>query len=187
VLDKYQTSTHYICNLLTKVLAALIVKNIWISSIVIDRFHVQKLINKDLNKIRLNLGLKGLKNKNLLMTSESQLILEDKEQLESLLQSSPVLRIAHELKEELASIYNSDITSNRAIVKMKQWLKYAKIIFKNGAATLSNHLIGICNYFTNRTTSGVTEGLNTRIKLILRQSYGFKNFDMMREKLLVCL
>jgi transposase len=157
------------------------------ADIVIDRFHVQKLINKDLNKIRLNLGLKGLKNKNLLMTSESQLILDDKKQLESLLQSSPILRIAHELKEELVNIYNSDITSSRAIVKMKQWLKYARIIFKNGAATLSNHLIGICNYFTNRTTSGVTEGLNTRIKLILRQSYGFKNFDMMREKLLVCL
>ena len=36
-------------------------------------------------------------------------------------------------------------------------------------------------------TSGVTEGLNTRIKLIIRQSYGFKNFDLMKEKLLACL
>jgi Transposase len=36
----------------------------------------------------------------------------------------------------------------------------------------------------NRTTSGVTEGINTRIKLIVRQSYGFKSFDMMKEKLL---
>jgi transposase len=31
------------------------------------------------------------------------------------------------------------------------------------------------------------EGLNNKIKLILRQSYGFKNFDLMREKLLACL
>jgi transposase len=45
----------------------------------------------------------------------------------------------------------------------------------------------ICNYFNNRTNSGVTEGINTRIKLIIRQSYGFKNFDMMKEKLLACL
>ena len=37
------------------------------------------------------------------------------------------------------------------------------------------------------STSGVTEGINTRIKLIIRQSYGFKNFDMMKEKLLACL
>jgi hypothetical protein len=56
--------------------------------------------------------------------------LEDKKQLELLIQSYPILRIAHELKEELVSIYNSNITSNRAIVKTKQWLKYAEIIFK---------------------------------------------------------
>jgi transposase len=53
--------------------------------------------------------------------------------------------------------------------------------------TLDSHLEEICNYFNNRTTSGVTEGINTRIKVIVRQSYGFKNFDMMKEKLLACL
>ncbi|MFM6191962.1 transposase, partial [Planktothrix sp.] len=53
--------------------------------------------------------------------------------------------------------------------------------------TLKHHLPDICHYFINRTTSGVMEGLNNRIKLILRQSYGFKNFEMMREKLLACL
>jgi transposase len=53
--------------------------------------------------------------------------------------------------------------------------------------SLDSHLEEICNYFNNRTTSGVTEGINTRIKLIIRQSYGFKNFDLMKEKLLACL
>jgi transposase len=43
------------------------------AKIVIDRFHVQKLINKNLNKIRLKLELKGLKNRNLIMTTQSQL------------------------------------------------------------------------------------------------------------------
>lgn len=52
---------------------------------------------------------------------------------------------------------------------------------------MSNYLDEICNYFINGTTSGVMEGLNNKIKLILRQSYGFKNFDLMREKLLACL
>ncbi|MEL7034075.1 MAG: transposase [Cyanobacteria bacterium J06592_8] len=42
----------------------------------------------------------------------------------------------------------------------------------------------ICHYFVNLTTSGAMEGLNNKIKLILRQSYGFKSFEMMREKLL---
>ena len=69
----------------------------------------------------------------------------------------------------------------------KQWLMSAQIILKNAATTLESHLEGICNYFDNRTNSGVTEGINTRIKLIIRQSYGFKNFDLMKEKLLACL
>jgi transposase len=33
------------------------------AKVVIDRFHVQKLVNKALNKIRLQLELKGLKNR----------------------------------------------------------------------------------------------------------------------------
>jgi transposase len=157
------------------------------AKIVIDRFHVQKLINKNLNKIRLKLELRGLKNKNLIMTTQSQLTKSEKTELEILLQISPTLRIAHELKEEMIKIYNSDITPAKAIKQMKKWLVYANIILGNAAETLKIHLLGICNYFKNRTSSGVTEGLNTRIKLILRQSYGFKNFDMMRDKLLVCL
>jgi Mu transposase, C-terminal/Transposase len=46
------------------------------------------------------------------------------------------------------------------------------------------HVPEIANYFQSRTTSGVTEGLNTKIKLIVHQSYGFKNFNLTREKLL---
>lgn len=70
---------------------------------------------------------------------------------------------------------------------IKKWLISAKIIFGTAASTIENHLLEIANYFLNRTTSGVTEGINTRIKLILRQSYGFKSFSLMREKLLACL
>ena len=70
---------------------------------------------------------------------------------------------------------------------MKKWLISARVMFGSAADTLDSHLAEICNYFNNRTTSGVTEGINTRIKLIIRQSYGFKNFDLMKEKLLACL
>jgi transposase len=157
------------------------------AKIVIDRFHVQKLINKNLNKIRLKLEIKGLKNKILLMMAQSKLTELEQTELEILLQASPTLRIAHELKENILKIYKSNITPLNAIRQMKKWLVSARIILGNAADTIDLHLSEICNYFKNRTTSGVTEGLNTRIKLILRQSYGFKNFDMMRDKLLVCL
>ncbi|WP_373547709.1 ISL3 family transposase [Chamaesiphon sp.] len=107
---------------------------------VIDRFHVQKLINKNLNTIRLKLELKGLKNKNLLMTTQSKLTALEKIQLELMLQTSPILRIAHELKEDILKIYNSNITPNWAIKKMKKWLASARIILGNAAETLNTHL-----------------------------------------------
>jgi len=49
--------------------------------------------------------------------------------------------------------------------------------------TIRQHLEGICHYFMNRTTSGVMEGINNKIKLIKRQGYGFvtlKTFDYTR-------
>ncbi len=57
------------------------------AKIVIDRFHVQKLINKNLNKIRLKLDLKGLENKILLMMAHSQLTELEQTKLETLLQA----------------------------------------------------------------------------------------------------
>jgi transposase len=35
-------------------------------------------------------------------------------------------------------------------------------------------------YFYNRTTSGVAEKFNNKIKLIKRQAYGFTNFEHLR-------
>ena len=98
-----------------------------------------------------------------------------------------MLGIADELKEDLRDIYESNLTVTCGLKAIKKWLVSARIIIGSAANTLENHLPEIANYFLSRTTSGVTEGLNTKIKLIVRQSYGFKNFNLMREKLLACL
>lgn len=155
--------------------------------IVIDRFHVMKLVNKALNKIRLLLDFKGLKNRCLLMKNASELIKEEPKELEELLNQSPSLRIAYELKEELRDIYETSTTIKMGMRKLKKWLVYARCFFAQTAETLTKYLQEICHYFVNRTTSGVMEGINNKIKLIIRQSYGFKSFSSLREKLLACL
>jgi transposase len=91
------------------------------------------------------------------------------------------------LKEELISIYESDITALGGIRQIKKWLISAKVLLGSAADSVDPPLTEIANYFHHRTTSGVTEGINTRIKLILRQSYGCRSFDAMKEKLLACL
>lgn len=146
-----------------------------------------KLVNKSLNQLRLKLGLKGLKNRGLLLKNRGDLTESEQLGLKPLLEASPSLAIAYELKEELRDIYETTTTVKMGLRKFKKWLIYARVIFSQTAETLSNHLTDICHDFINHTTNGVMEGMNNKIKLILRQSYGFKNFDMMREKLLACL
>ena len=55
---------------------------------VIDRFHVMKLVNQALNRIRLLLDLKGLKNRSLLLKNYQDLSPEEKFELENLLNQS---------------------------------------------------------------------------------------------------
>ena len=156
------------------------------AKLVIDRFHVMKAVNKDLNKLRRGIGITDRGSKYLLLSNRINLEQEQIEKLEIVLKKSECLRIAYEMKEEFREIYETNMTVTVAQTEFKDWLNYAKIFFQESASTIVNHFEGICNYFLNRTTSGVMEGINNRIKLIMRQGYGFSNFDNFRERVLAC-
>jgi len=79
------------------------------------------------------------------------------------------------MKEEFLEIYETNMTVKMAQKKFKKWLNSAPIFFKEAELTIINHFEGICNYFLNRTTSEAMSGINNRIKLIMRQGYGFYN------------
>ena len=53
------------------------------------------------------------------MNNRVNLTLKEELELEILLQVSPILRIAHELKEELITIYNSNISPSSGMRKIK--------------------------------------------------------------------
>jgi transposase len=156
------------------------------AQLVIDRFHVMKAVNKDLNKLRRGRGITDRGRKYLLLSNRSNLEHAQIEKLEIILKKSECLRIAYEMKEEFREIYETNMTVTIAQTEFKDWLNYAQIFFPESASTIVNHFEGICNYFLNRTTSGVMEGINNRIKLIMRQGYGFSNFDNFRARVLAC-
>jgi transposase len=107
------------------------------------------------------------------MNNQINLTVEDREELELILTSSPSLKIAHELKEELITIYNSDITPSGGMRKMNKWLISARVLLPSAAETLNSHIDEICNYFINRTTSGARTPLSPDVKSATRQwSYG---------------
>jgi transposase len=156
------------------------------AKITYDRFHVMDIINEELNKLRkiMKVHKKGLPY--LLWKNQEDLNEEQKGQLEKILAENPCLRIAYEMKEEIRQIYEGSRTVSGAKRKFTKWIRLGGILYKESASMIQKHLAGICNYFENHTTNGITEGINTKIKLIKRISYGFTNFQHLRLKLFAC-
>ena len=152
--------------------------------VVFDRFHLMKLLNEALNQLRKLLGVKIKRSRYLLLKNFVELTADEKEQLEEVLNQSEVLRIAYWMKEEFREIYETSQTVKSGWNRFKKWLVLAQVVYAKVAETIRNHLEGICNYFISRTTSGVMEGINNKAKLILRQGYGFTDFEHFRARLL---
>lgn len=154
--------------------------------IVYDHFHVIKLMNKRLNEVRIQTmnkledeekkDLKGKKYWFLMNkenTSES-----GKEFLENCGQKFSDLGVAYYLKEALRNIYRDSESEGVARVAFDRWCdianesKIRKMITM--AKTIKQHIDGIVSYWT---TSGLTsakmEGFNTKVKLLIRNAYGY--------------
>jgi transposase len=152
------------------------------AKVVYDRFHVMKVINTELNKIRKQckltttvLKIKDIKG--LLMKNKDNLKAEEKNKLEKILNSSERLKTAYELKEAFRVIYETEQSPESASSQLELWINKASSLYNDSVKTIRNHLDGICNYFTHRTTNATMEGMNNKIKLIKRQAYGFTDFE----------
>ena len=157
------------------------------AKIVIDRFHVMQPVIKELNKLRKSTGMKIKGSRFILLKNNVDLTEEQKIKLEDILKYSKHLRLAYTLKEDFRTIFETCRTPKDGYEQLQAWLQKAKVVYGAVLETIRNHLDNICNYFLNRTSSGVMEGINNRIKLIKRQAYGFVNFTNFRSRLLACL
>jgi transposase len=151
--------------------------------IVYDRFHVMKAVNRELNQLRIKLKVTGRKIKYLLLRNGESLEDEERKELEKIAKEHPLLQIAYEIKEMLREIYEKRQTVKGGTREIQKWLRGASVIYRESASMIKAHLEGVCNYFAHRTTNGVAEGINTKIKLIKRQGYGFSNFENFRLRL----
>lgn len=157
------------------------------AKVVIDRFHVMQPLIKELNQLRQKAKIKIKGSRFILLKNKVDLTEEEKVKLENILKRSKRLRLAYNLKKDFRNIFEICKTPEEGQKQLEEWLQKAKAVYGMVLETIHNHLDNICNYFLNRTSSGVMEGLNNRIKLIKRQAYGFLNFINFRSRLLACL
>ena len=171
------------------------------ADIVADRFHVMKLVNQDLNRARnafirqptnLPEGITeetaqaAMKNsKYALLKPEENLTETQTEKLNEVKAVSPTLAKMHEHKEAFRALFDQ-YDSAQATRALLDWMVAAQTLYESAVGTMTRWFGEIVQYFEHRTTSGVVEGINNKLKLIKRSGYGFANFERFRLRCLIC-
>jgi transposase len=163
-------------------------------SIIFDRFHVTKLLNNTIDKIRRseyakcqNKGLRVLKGQRfLLLRNFIDLDNEQKSSLQHLLEINESLAIAHSMKEQFRLFWEcgSKAEGTRFLC---WWIIQA---FESGveqlaktARTLLHHAEGLISYFEHKIDNGKAEGINNKIKVLKRNAYGFRDQEYFKLRL----
>ena len=161
------------------------------TEVTIDRFHVAKKVHEELNQARIEqkktaetlnakeraklfTSLKG--SKYTLLKKEENLSEKQKEKLAQAKNASPLIEIMHNLKEEFGQIFDESESLGEGTLLLIDWLKKAEKYYPQSVKTIKRWFVEIVGYFERKTTSGVVEGINNKLKLIKRCAYGFNNF-----------
>jgi len=109
------------------------------------------------------------------------------ERLEKALSLHADLAAAHVLKEQLYELWEQD-DEEAGYQCWVEWIADAEWSqipeMKAFAKTLRNHWQEIINYYWCEITSGPLEGLNNKIKTLKRKSYGFRDQEYFKLKIL---
>lgn len=173
------------------------------ADVVVDRFHVaqkyhdaaDKLRKKELKRLKKELSeteYKQLKGAMWAFRKKpSDLSEAETETLAHLLEYSPSLRIAYELRLKLTAIFEQKLTKIEATQKIKGWCQDVQqsglTCFDSFLTTLNNHFDQITNYFINRLNSGFVEGFNNKVKVLKRRCYGLLNLGRLFQRLFLDL
>jgi transposase len=164
---------------------------------VFDHFHVIKLFNDKLSAFRRDLYyqltaqgqavLKGIRW--LLLKNPENLDPERNEQqrLEQALQLNAPLATVYYMKEDLRQIWNQP-NQRQARRVLEDWLARARAsgirMLQRFADTLEEHQEGVLAYYDYPISTGPLEGTNTKIQLLKRQAYGFRDHEFFKLKIL---
>jgi transposase len=120
-----------------------------------------------------------------LLKNESDINEEQKAKLMQVKDVSYTLKSRHELKEEIRRIFEQANNWLVGLWQLGRWLSGAKKYFPDSQNTIIYWVDEIIAYFDYKTTSGVVEGINNKLKLIKRSAYGFRNFENFRVRCLL--
>jgi transposase len=162
---------------------------------VIDRYHFFIHLNKALDSTRKSFrkefpeqeSLKGLRWT--LLKSPDDLSENEQKMLKEAFSITPTLQEVYQLRKDLKAIFDLDLTKEKASLKIDEWqVKAQKLDSKpieSFLQTLNNWKDKVLNFFHQRHTNAVVEGVNNAIRGIIRRSFGFHSFENLRRRVLI--
>ena len=169
------------------------------ATLVFDHFHIIKLFNEKLTKLRRDLQreaenglgkpvLKGIRW--LLLKNPDNLddTRDERQRLDEALKLNEPLATTYYMKEELRNIWHQPdkIAAQQAL---DEWIKKAAAsnvnMLKQFSKTLAAHRSGILAYFDfDGLSTGPLEGTNNKIKTLHKMAYGFRDIEFFKLKIM---
>ena len=173
-----------------------VVRTVFPNAVIIgDRFHIQRLVLWAMERVRkkvqkeLKDGLRVKRNKAILRKSGVELTDRELKKLREILGKSRQLHCAYALKEHFRYIVRHFHTAEEFGASLDAWLQSVQ---ESGLEEFSSLLTSfkgwqeeIINGMTGAYSNAYTEGLNNKIKVIKRVSFGFRSFERFRKKILI--
>ena len=165
---------------------AAVAENLPDAAVVFDRFHIVKLVNEKLDDLRrqmvseaIGLMKKTVKGIRYLLLMRRENVQEGQlPRLDEALKHNEPLFLGYLLKEALGLLWEQP-----TLAKMKsflrEWCGWAQETgirqMQQLAKSLTLHAGGILNWWQHRINNGRMEGINNKIKTLLRQTYGLRD------------
>lgn len=169
---------------------AIIHKELPQAEVVADHFHVIADANRRLDETR---RLEQAEQKTAikrwpLVKRPERLSARQRDQLAEILRTFPTVSEHYGLKEQLRALYTcrsyaEAISRWTSLLVAMEASDDAEVV--RWARTLQTWRREILAYFRRRITNGFTEGCHTKIKLLKRVSYGYRNRTVYRAKMLL--
>lgn len=111
----------------------------------------------------------------------------EQERLATLLASSPPLRQAYALREQLTAIFDTARSKADGLRRLRWWRRRVEksdlTCFDPFLKLLDRWLDLVANYFISHHTSGFVEGLNNKLKVLKRRCSGLRNVAHLFQRL----
>jgi transposase len=153
------------------------------AQITFDRFHVVKLLNEAMNKVRIDERKEheALKNHKYTFLKNKQKLSDKKRQaLDEMITLYPTLGGAYRLKELFNDLWTMPDKAT-ASAFLKDWcvqVEKAKIpAFQKFANTVKAHWTGIIHFVESNITNAILESINSKIQLAKRRARGLRNIN----------